>query len=70
MLLAAALPLGVLLAWNYPPATSIAFQYQTAVIPLLFLAAMVGAATLADRPLRRATSTPMAIALRRFGVRG
>jgi hypothetical protein len=51
MLLAAALPLGVLLAWNYPPATSIAFQYQTAVIPLLFLAAMVGAATLADRPL-------------------
>jgi hypothetical protein len=43
MLLAAALPLGILLAWNHPPATSIAFQYPTALIPVLFLAAMVGA---------------------------
>jgi uncharacterized membrane protein len=42
-LLAAALPLGVLLAWGHPPATSIAFQYPTALIPVLFLAAMVGA---------------------------
>ena len=46
MLLAAALPLGVLLAWSRPPATSIAFQYTTALIPILFLAAMVGAVML------------------------
>lgn len=51
MLLAAALPLGVLLAWDYPPATSIAFQYQTALIPLLFLAALVGAVMLGQTPL-------------------
>jgi hypothetical protein len=51
MLLAAAVPFGVLLAWDYPPATSIAFQYQTALIPVLFLAAMVGAAMLGQAPL-------------------
>ena len=51
MLLAAAVPLGVLLAWDYPPATSIAFQYQTALIPLLFLAAMRGAARFGQAPL-------------------
>jgi uncharacterized membrane protein len=49
MLLAAALPLGVLLAWTYIAATSIAFQYTTALIPILFLAAMVGAVKLAER---------------------
>jgi hypothetical protein len=32
----------VLLAWSHPPATSIAFQYTTALIPILFLAAMTG----------------------------
>jgi uncharacterized membrane protein len=45
-LLAVALPIAVLLAWSYPSATSIAFQYTTALIPILFLAAMIGSVTL------------------------
>ncbi len=49
-LAAAAVPLGVLLAWDYPPATSIAFQYHTMALPVLFLAALSGAAGRA--PLR------------------
>lgn len=44
LLLAAALPLGVLLAWSFPPATSIAFQYTTTLIPIFLLAAIVGSA--------------------------
>ena len=44
-LLACAPPLAVLLAWGHPPATSIAFQYTTTLVPLLFLAAMAGAAS-------------------------
>jgi hypothetical protein len=43
-LLATAAPLAVLLVWSHPPGTSIAFQYTTALIPVLFLAAMTGAA--------------------------
>ncbi len=43
-LAAAAVPLGVLVAWDYPPATSIAFQYHTMALPVLFLAALSGAA--------------------------
>lgn len=46
MLLAIAVPMGVLLAWNRSSATSLAFQYTTALIPILFLAAMVGAVRL------------------------
>jgi len=42
--LAAALPLGVLLAWDFIPATSIAFQYHTLIVPLLVLGAIAGAA--------------------------
>ncbi len=44
VLLTLALPVLVLLAWQHPSATSIAFQYTTSLIPFLFLAAMVGAA--------------------------
>jgi hypothetical protein len=44
LLLGAALPLGVLVAWDYPPATSIAFQYHTMALPVLFAAAISGAA--------------------------
>jgi uncharacterized membrane protein len=44
ILLAAVLPLGVLLGWDHLPATSIAFQYTSGLTPVLFLAAMVGAA--------------------------
>lgn len=51
-LAAAAVPLGVLVAWDYPPATSIAFQYHTMALPVLFLAALSGAAGRA--PLREA----------------
>ena len=43
ILLACALPVGVLLAWDHRPATSIAFQYTTTLIPIVFLAAMIGA---------------------------
>ncbi|MDD4267104.1 MAG: DUF2079 domain-containing protein [Pirellulaceae bacterium] len=42
--LGAALPLGVLLAWDFIPATSIAFQYHTLIVPLLMLGAIAGAA--------------------------
>jgi hypothetical protein len=42
--LAAALPLGVLLAWDFIPATSITFQYHTLIVPLLVLGAIAGAA--------------------------
>ncbi len=37
------LPMVVLLAWEHGPATSIAFQYVTTLIPILFLAAISGA---------------------------
>jgi len=36
-------PLAVLIVWGHVPATSIAFQYTTAIIPLFFLGAMLGA---------------------------
>jgi uncharacterized membrane protein len=44
ILLAAVLPLTVLLAWEHQPATCIAFQYVTTLIPVFFLAAISGAA--------------------------
>ncbi|MHB8899603.1 MAG: DUF2079 domain-containing protein, partial [Thermoguttaceae bacterium] len=43
-LVGAALPLGVLVAWDFQPATSIAFQYHTLTLPVFFLAAISGAA--------------------------
>jgi hypothetical protein len=43
-LLAAALPVGVLLAWQRPAANSFAFQYVTMLIPVVLLAAFAGAA--------------------------
>ena len=49
ILLACLLPVGVLIAWGHRPATSIAFQYTTTLIPILFLAAMVGAGKTADQ---------------------
>lgn len=53
VLLGAALPLGVLVAWDYPPATSIAFQYHTLTLPVFFAAALSGATTRAvSRPTR------------------
>lgn len=45
VLAATFLPLGVLVAWGHTPATSLAFQYTTALIPLFFMAAMLGRAT-------------------------
>lgn len=67
ILLACALPVGVLVAWGHRPATCIAFQYTTTLIPLLFLAAMVGARAEVGRtrsgaatsPMRRATVTAL-----------
>jgi hypothetical protein len=57
VLSATLVPLGVLLAWGHQPATSIAFQYTTTLIPLFFLAAIAGAATPAAHPPRRAQAT-------------
>jgi hypothetical protein len=48
-LLALVPPLSILLAWSYPVGRSIAFQYVTTQIPVLFLAAIAGAASLRDR---------------------
>jgi len=41
-LLAIALPLGVLLVWEHLPAQSIAFQYASCVLPVLFVGAISG----------------------------
>lgn len=68
ILLACLLPVGVLIAWGHRPATSIAFQYTTTLIPILFLAAMAGAGKAADRvgvdkgasPMWRGTMTALA----------
>jgi uncharacterized membrane protein len=43
VLLGLAVPLGVLLAWNADGSRSVAFQYVTPLIAILFLAALVGA---------------------------
>ncbi len=43
-LLPTLLPLAVLTVWNHQPAHSIAFQYASTLMPLLFLSAIVGAA--------------------------
>lgn len=49
ILLACFFPVGILIAWGHRPATSIGFQYTTTLIPILFLAAMVGARKTAGR---------------------
>lgn len=59
ILLACVLPLGVLLAWGHRPATSIAFQYTTTVIPILFFGAMVGAGSGTDRTSSSVVAGPM-----------
>jgi len=59
ILLACALPVSVLLAWGHRPATCIAFQYTTTLIPILFLAAMVGAGKHTDRTSSGVASGPM-----------
>lgn len=38
------LPLGVLLVWNHRPAHSLAFQYSSILLPLFWLASIVGSA--------------------------
>lgn len=40
--IAATVPLFVLVIWDHAPAASIAFQYTSAVLPVLWLAALVG----------------------------
>jgi uncharacterized membrane protein len=42
-LLATVLPLGVLFAWDHQPAASLAFHYATTLMPVFFLAALMGA---------------------------
>jgi len=45
----------VLVAWDYHPATSIAFQYHTLTLPVLFAAALSGATT---RAVSRRSRSP------------
>ncbi len=56
ILLAAAVPIGVLLAWQHGAATSISFQYVTTLLPVFVLAAISGAAKTADRSDRQPTA--------------
>lgn len=49
MLLAIVPPLGVLLVWDHAPATSLAFQYSSSLLPLLWFAGMEGARQLPGR---------------------
>ena len=44
-LLAVVLPLGVLLVWEHRPAQSLAFQYSSILLPVLWLSTMLGAQT-------------------------
>lgn len=50
ILLAACLPVAVLLAWDHGPAYSIAFQYVTELIAVLLLAAVCGGSRGAEDP--------------------
>ncbi len=50
ILLATALPLGVLLVWDHRPATSLAFQYASTLLPLFWLATIQGTRAYADLP--------------------
>lgn len=55
VLLGAALPAGVLLAWDHGAATCIAFQYITTIIPVLVIAAIAGAARMVREDAQHAT---------------
>ena len=59
--LAGALPLGVLLAWQHKGATCIAFQYVTTLLPVAWIAALMGAE-------RRSRGMETATGLRRHGA--
>jgi uncharacterized membrane protein len=59
ILLTCVLPVVVLLAWGHRPATCIAFQYTTTLIPVLFLAAMVGARQRGDCASSGTVAGPM-----------
>jgi hypothetical protein len=52
ILLGSVAPLGVLLAWQHGAATSIAFQYVTTLLPVFVIAAVSGAAGMADADCR------------------
>lgn len=52
-LLATALPMGVLFAWDHQPAASLAFHYATTLMPIFFLAAITGAKSLGTDGLLR-----------------
>jgi uncharacterized membrane protein len=49
-LLAIALPLGVLIVWEHLPAQSIAFQYASCLLPVLFVGAIEGSRRLSKEP--------------------
>lgn len=68
ILLAAAPHVIVLLAWNHTPATSIAFQYSLELSPLLFTAAISGAAVLNSRRRALIAATTCGVASLFFGA--
>jgi hypothetical protein len=51
LLIALILPMTVLLAWDHGPAASLAFQYISELLVILFLAALSGSCR--TRPIRR-----------------
>lgn len=46
ILIAAALPLGVVLVWDHLPASCLAFQYASALLPIFWLSSMLGGESL------------------------
>lgn len=62
-LLATVLPLGVLFAWDHQPAASLAFHYATTLMPLFFLAALMGAKSYGPDGLVRHGSVAIATCL-------
>jgi uncharacterized membrane protein len=61
--LATFLPLGVLFAWDHQPAASLAFHYATTLMPVLFLAALLGAQRFGPEGLMRHGSVAIATCL-------
>lgn len=59
ILLATVLPLGVLVAWGHRPATSIAFQYTTTFLPLLFVAPLIGSWAPSGRTNSESATSPL-----------
>lgn len=56
LLLATAVPVGVLAVWEHLPAQSLAFHYPSVLLPVFWLAAIAGATVSADTPTHEAAN--------------